>query len=380
MYARLSSFETIGADDGPTARIGPAKRAALFALGTVVWTRVVYFLVAYGFSASLAQGRAKPLPEFFDLWLKWDAVAFLRIALHGYTSALTEQHPTAFFPLLPLLLRGLIAVGVTGAGAGLLLSAIGSFIAFWYLYRLAETELGPRCGRLTVLYLALFPSSVFLVAGYTEALFLAGAVASFYYARQGSWAKVPLPAAVAAASRSSGVFLLAALGLEALVQRKASGRGLLQPLIAVAFGSLPVLAYCFFLERARGDPFFYFTDERLGWHRNFANPVSALVNTFHHPGAPIEIVAAVVGVLFVVWSARAKQWSYMAYMLLLLTSLVTTTYYLSIPRLLLSFFPAPLLLAGATKDRPRAARLILVIFGLLSLLGVIAFTYGLGFY
>jgi Mannosyltransferase (PIG-V) len=380
VYARLSSFQTIKADDGRSARIGDGKRAAAFALGTVVWIHIVYFLVAYGFNASLAEARGRPLPEFFDLWLKWDAVAFLRIALHGYTSALTEQHPTAFFPLLPLLLRVVMALGVTGAGAGLLLSAIGAFIAFWYLYRLAETELGSGCGRLTVLYLALFPSSVFLVAGYAEPLFLAGAVASFYYARQGSWGKVALPAAVAAASRSSAVFLLAALAVEALVQRRASGRGLVRPLAALAFGSLPVLAYCFFLSRARGDPFFYFTDERLGWHRRFADPVSAFVNTFHHPGAPIEIAAAVVGVLFVVWSARAKQWSYMAYMLLLLTSLVTTTYYLSIPRLLLSFFPAPLLLAGATKDRPGAVRVILVIFGLLSLLGVIAFTYGLGFY
>jgi Mannosyltransferase (PIG-V) len=360
----------------PTA----GERAAFFALGAVVWTRIAYFLVAYGFNASLARVRGEPLPGFFDLWLKWDAVAFLRIALHGYTSALSEPHPTAFFPLLPLFLRGLIALHVTGAGAGLLLSGLGSFVAFWYLYRLAEAEVGRGSGRPTVLFLALFPSSVFLVAGYTEPLFLAGAVASFFYARQGAWGKVALPAAVAAASRSSGVFLLAALGIEALIHRRESGRGLLKPVIALAVGSLPVIAYCFFLWRARNDPFFYFTDEKLGWHRNFADPVSSLLNTFQHPGAPIEIAAAVIGIFFVVWSARAKQWSYMAYMLLLMVSLMTSTYYLSIPRLLLSFFPAPLLLASFTKERPYAARWILAIFALVSLVGVMAFTYGLGFY
>ncbi|MDP9225107.1 MAG: hypothetical protein M3P18_14925, partial [Actinomycetota bacterium] len=103
-------------------------------------------------------------------------------------------------------------------------------------------------------------------------------------------------------------------------------------------------------------------------------------NTFGHPGAPIEIAAALTGLFFVVWAVRTQQWSYTVYMLLLLTSLVTSTYYLSIPRLLLSFFPIPLLLAGVARDHPVAGRMLLVGSGLLSLVGVIAFTYGLGFY
>jgi hypothetical protein len=345
-----------------------------------VWTHLVFFLVAYGFNASLAWARGEALPGFFGLWLKWDAVAFLRIALHGYTSALTEPHPTAFFPLLPLLLRGAIALHVGGAEAGLLISGVASFLAFFFLYRLAEVELGPGHGGLSVWLLALFPASVFLVAGYTEPIFLAGAIAAFFYAREGSWRKVALPAAIATAARFSGIFLLAALAVEALRQWRASGRGLLEPAGALIAGAIPVAAYGYFLDRARRDPLFYFTDERLGWHRRLVSPLSSLINTFHHPGAPIEIAAAFVGLAFVIWSARAKQWGYLVYMLLLLTSLVTSTYYLSNPRLLLSFFPAPLLLAGLSKDRPAVTRLILVTFGVLSLAGVVAFTYGVGFY
>ncbi len=346
----------------------------------MIWIHVVFFSLAYAFNALLAQVRGHPLPGFFDLWLKWDAVAFLRIALHGYTSALTEPHPTAFFPLLPLLLRGLIALHLPGADAGLLISAASSMVAFAYLYRLAEAELGTGCGRLSVWYLALFPASVFLVAGYAEPLFLAGAIASFFYARQGSWAKVALPAAIATASRFSGIFLLAALGVEMLRQRKTPGRKTAEAVGAIAFGSLPLAAYCFFLAQARGDPLFYFTDERLGWHRRVVSPMSSFTNTFGHPGAPIEIAAALTGLFFVVWAVRTQQWSYTVYMLLLLTSLVTSTYYLSIPRLLLSFFPIPLLLAGVARDHPVAGRMLLVGSGLLSLVGVIAFTYGLGFY
>ncbi|HEX3327525.1 MAG TPA: hypothetical protein VHV50_11060 [Actinomycetota bacterium] len=376
----MSSLTRSGAPETQPARPSVVERAALCALAAVAWTHVVFFLVAYGFNASLAWARGEAFPGFFAVWLKWDAVAFLRIALHGYTSALTEPHPTAFFPLLPLLLRGSIAFHLGGAEAGLLISAVASLVAFFYLYRLAEAEVGPGSGTLSVWFLALFPASVFLVAGYTEPIFLAGAIAAFFYAREGSWRKVALPAAIATASRFSGLFVLAALAIEALRQWRASGRSLAEPAGALAVGALPVAAYCFFLQRARGDPLFYFTDERLGWHRRFVSPFRALINTFHHPGAPIEIAAALLGLAFVIWSARTKQWSYLVYMLLLLTSLVTSAYYLSIPRLLLSFFPAPLLLAGLTRNRPNTGLVILLISAALSVVGVVAFTYGLGFY
>jgi Mannosyltransferase (PIG-V) len=347
----------------------------------VIWTHVVFFAVAFGFNASLAAVRSQPLPGFFDLWLKWDAVAFVRIALHGYTSTLTEPHPTAFFPLLPMLLRGLMAIHFSGAGAGLVLAGISSLIAFFYLYRLAETELGPNSGRLSVWYLALFPASVFLVAGYTEPLFLAGAIAAFFYARQGSWPKVALPAALATASRFAGIFVLAALGVEMLLQqRKASGRQTLEAVGALAVGALPAVAYGYFLSRARSDPLFYFTDERLGWHRRLVSPITSFLNTFQHPGAPLEIAAALVALGFVVWALRWKEWSYAVYLGLLLTSLVTSTYYLSIPRLLLSMFPIPVFLAAVTRDRPDGSRLLLVASGALALVGVVTFTYGMGFY
>jgi hypothetical protein len=88
----------------------------------------------------------------------------------------------------------------------------------------------------------------------------------------------------------------------------------------------------------------------------------------------------VVALGFVIWALRWKEWSYAVYMGLLLTSLVTSTYYLSIPRLLLSMFPIPLFLAAATRDRPDASRFVLVAFGVLALVGVATFTYGMGFY
>jgi hypothetical protein len=175
-------------------------------------------------------------------------------------------------------------------------------------------------------------------------------------------------------------FVFAALFVELLLQRKTGRRDLTRGLAALGIGAVPLLAYGFFLRQARGDPLYYFTDQQLGWRRRLVSPLTSLIKTFHHPGAPIEVLAAVVGLVFVIWALKQRQWSYAVYMGLQLTSLMTSTYYLSIPRLLLSFFPATLLLASAVRHRPAARRWLLVGFGVLSLIGVMAFTYGVGFY
>ncbi|MEA2507430.1 MAG: hypothetical protein QOH48_2048, partial [Actinomycetota bacterium] len=131
---------------------------------------------------------------------------------------------------------------------------------------------------------------------------------------------------------------------------------------------------------ARGNPLYYFTDERLGWHRQFVSPINALLNTFSHPQSVLEVFSAAVGVSFIVWAARSREWGYAAYMGTALASLMTSTTYLSLPRILVSFFPIPLLLAAYVKERKLVGGALLAISGIVAAVGVVAFTHGLGFY
>ena len=213
------------------------------ALAASTWTRVAFLSIAFAANAAIASVKGDQWPGFFDVWLKWDAVAFLLIAKHGYTNALTHPAPTAFFPLLPLLLRGLLAIDIPGAMAGLLISALACLVAFAYLFKLAEEEMGPGAGRWAVLYLALFPSAVFLVAGYSEAIFLAGAIPAFYYARRQRWALAALPTAVATAARFAGIFLLFGLAVEFFLQPDKSRRTKLEALGTLGAGCIPLVAY-----------------------------------------------------------------------------------------------------------------------------------------
>jgi hypothetical protein len=359
---------------------GSTSRAWEQALAITVWSRIVFFSIAFVANSVIASLHGQQKLGLFDVWLKWDAISFLLVAQHGYTSALTHPNSTAFFPLLPLLLRGLLALDVPGVVSGLLISGVASLIAFVYLYRLAEEELGAGAGTWALLFLAFFPSAVFIVAGYTEPIFLAGAIAAFYYARHRRWTLAALPLALATASRFAGVFLIAGLLAELVRQPQKSARLKLQALGALAVGCVPLLGYGLFLNRARGNPLYYFTDERLGWHRQFVSPINALLNTFSHPQSVLEVLSAAVGVFFIVWAARSREWGYAAYMGTALASLMTSTTYLSLPRILVSFFPIPLLLAAYVKERKLLGGALLTISGIVAAVGVVAFTHGLGFY
>ncbi|HZK52083.1 MAG TPA: mannosyltransferase family protein, partial [Actinomycetota bacterium] len=200
----------------------PASRAWSEALKLVAFTRAIFLGVAYLAASFLAATDGSSDVGVLDMWTRWDARHFLEIAEFGYTDPRTDPHATAFFPLWPLLIRAFSATGLSPALAAMLMSAAASVVAVAYLYRLAEEEpqnggagsAGPQnggAGRRASLYLLFFPSAVFLVAPYSESLFLAGAIPAFYYARRGRWLVSGALAAVAMGARAAGAFLLVGL-------------------------------------------------------------------------------------------------------------------------------------------------------------------------
>jgi hypothetical protein len=125
------------------------------------------------------------------LWICWDSGWLLKIARHGYASNVDAP---AFFPLYP----GLTAVlgrllGGRYALAGLTVSLASCLAAFELLWRLAAKHLDREGAFRTVLYLAIFPTTLFLQAVYSESLYLTLAVAAFTLAEARRWAWAALP-------------------------------------------------------------------------------------------------------------------------------------------------------------------------------------------
>ena len=210
-----------------------------------------------------------------------DALWFLRIADDGYRP---DDGSAAFFPLFPMVVRGVSWVlGGHPLAAGLLVSNVAFLGALMLLYLLSRREGDDAFARKAVLYISIFPTSFFFFAPYSESLFLLVAVAAFWFARRARWPAAGVSGALAAATRSIGVGLAPALGVEAIQQWREEpresrrGRSLAWALAWCAFAVVGLLAYLWFWRGKTGDALAPLRFQ-ANWQRETIFPLETLVS------------------------------------------------------------------------------------------------------
>jgi hypothetical protein len=213
-----------------------------------------------------------------DVWARWDSVHFLRIAERGYSSA-----EAAFYPLYPGLLAGAgRALGGHYVLAGILLSLVATLGAFVLLERIAEERLGGDGARRAVLYLAFFPTALFLQAVYSESLFLFLCLGAFALAERDRIAEAGAVVGLALLTRPTGIALVPPL---VLIARRRSWQ---------LTTALPVAAaYPLLLWWKVGDPWAFARAEGT-WHRHLspAGPLGGIWDGLRAGWAGIEQVAS----------------------------------------------------------------------------------------
>ncbi len=317
--------------------------------------------------------------SWLERWDSWDATLFVKVAQFGY-AGYPRRYPDrdieAFFPGFPVVMRGVHAFVPDWTLAGLLVSLVAGGVAVLALARLAGAD-----GDRAVLYLVLSPYAVFLFAGYSEALFLAFALPGWYAARQGRWPAAGLLVAGACTVRISGAFLAVAL----LVQWATTSKDT-RVLGWLAAPFLALFAYAAYLHHLTGDWLRWQHAQADGWGRHLTDPITALRSTWnlarHAQGAEYrwsfraEIVAVAVGLLVTLVLARRRQWGEMTYVGLSVTALATSTYYLSVARATLLWFPVWILLAEAARRRAWLHTAYLAVAAPLMASAVLTFTAG----
>ncbi|HEU5198709.1 MAG TPA: mannosyltransferase family protein [Ktedonobacterales bacterium] len=138
-------------------------------------------------------------------WLHWDTLWYLAIAEHGYSG----PGSTAFMPLYPLLMRALgTLLGGNLPLAALVISTCATFGALLCLHRLVSRwSAVPHAADWALVTAVMLPVSFFLMAGYSEALFVWLSLATILLALEERWALVAGVSALAALTRHQGVFL-----------------------------------------------------------------------------------------------------------------------------------------------------------------------------
>jgi hypothetical protein len=199
-------------------------------------------------------------PQLFS-WISFDGEHYLSIAQNGYSPL-----RYFYFPLYPNIITfvakafdrsmfSLAFIGILVSNAAFLVGLVG-------LTRLVKLDYSEKIVKYTIVLLLLFPTSFYFGSYYTEGLFFALAVWSFYYARKGNWILAGILGGLSTATRIVGLALIPALIVEAFLQsrvgdfreireiRKIGGRRLLGILLIPA----GLFIYMLFLKQQTGDP------------------------------------------------------------------------------------------------------------------------------
>jgi hypothetical protein len=328
----------------------------LYDLSLLVVTRVVLFAVGLIALAVLPIGarHLDLLPHLpaLDMLAQWDARHYVDIAVSGYDPPNAPESNIAFFPLYPLLIRiVLVAVGrvdtETGAFVGLVIANLALFAALLYLSALVARDFSLSVARRTVLYVLVFPTTLFLSSAYAEAVFLATAVASLYHARAAEWGRSGTFGALAALTRPFGMLLVLPIALE-LYRQRARLRSWLA-LIGPPIGLALFIGYLWWLF---DDPLAYF-HAGSSWGRGVHAPWDVLLGYLRGPlqgfdwtYSWLDLISMVAMVVVLIVGIRLVPASYSSYSAAgLIFAMSTGVAWFSASRHALALFPLLIVLA-----------------------------------
>jgi Gpi18-like mannosyltransferase len=284
----------------------------------IMWfvSRVIIWIAMLLVAPHLPAPPGGIVPEFsWEVFDAWDSVHYEAIATSGYEFADDGKgHNLAFFPLFPLLVRGLISLGLPFEVAGTLVSSLAFFAALYCVYFWVEQHHGKSAARWTTAVVAWCPLSMFGSVIYTEGLYLLLSTAALRAFDQQQYGWTTVWGAMATATRPTGLALIPAFMITAWKQRK--------PLIAYVAGlasALGVVVFALYCAIQFGDAL-AFIDAQKGWRPSLGFDWQAwwkmlmqiTIGTFNWKHGWIKdplhplCFAMIVGIGYALWHFRQK--------------------------------------------------------------------------
>jgi hypothetical protein len=350
---------------------------------------------------------------------RWDAPHFISIAQNGYLPSDEARLFIVFFPLFPLAVSLVHYFVPDYVAAGLFVSLAASVAAGFFLQALVRIDYDFPTAKRALWAFFLFPTAYFLALPYTEAIFLACAIASVYFARKGNWMHAGIAGFLASLARIHGLALFPALALEAWMQlnggkllpsflqkrTKANSRqrlslqtstlskssshltlSSLAPFAWILLVPIGFAAYLALNASVLGSPLAFMEIQRNHWHHAItfslgffaeaARTVSSQPPSYFNALVFLAPLAALAfAVLVLLASAKWMRPSYQVFAWALLLPSLADSWPISLPRYLLAAFPLFIAIAVWTKDS-RARTLVLTASAVL--MAALFFLFALG--
>lgn len=302
--------------------------------------------------------------------LAWDGAFYADIARGGYDAVPREG--LRFFPLVPLMARGVALVPGVDTNLALVLVANVSALALGFvLYRLAWDERGDDdFARRAVWFAYLAPPAFVLLLGYAEATLMLLVAIALLGDRRRRWWLAAIAGFLAGLARPVGVLLAVPAFIEAIQHRRAlTGRDITARVAAVVAPFVGLLTYLSWASD-RTDSFLYplrvqqDAERRGAWRFPITNIVDTARDFVHGDelSAGVHVVSAGIALVLLAVMIRRLPASYSCYGAAALLLGLTASNLDSFERYMLATVPF-VLAAADLVDREAWERPVLVVLG-----------------
>lgn len=371
------------------------KLLTTFTLVTI-FSRLSIYIIGY-MSLMISENKAPNFWEsMYTIWNKWDAKIYLRIAEHWYPGTGDSKYDLVFYPFYPILIRLLNYPINDYFFSGILVSNICLIVSCFYLYKLTKIDFNSKVAFNSVKYLLIYPFSFFLATTYSDSLFLALAVMSFYYMRTKNWLLCGMFGLLASFTRFYGIILLIPAGISFLTsdsflkcfvyRRRKNIINACKHTFFISFIFYGFFLYLLVNKLTSGEWFKFFTLLKENWSITptiFTNSIVGLINNAKgwEPRASIclwipELVSITLVIVLIFYSFNKVHVSYTAYMLAYLFAITTHSFMLSGSRYIMGIIPIYILLGLLSRNKVVDFVLSFIMVILLGYYSV-AFTRGL---
>jgi Gpi18-like mannosyltransferase len=351
----------------------------IFILVMILVTRILLFFVADVAYTWMIHNPEDIAPahasdnKFIEMWYQWDAKIYYKMINEGYSFSEVDGK-YAFFPLLPLIMKFLSLITGDVLITGIIFINICLYFTLIILQKLIRLKFDEDISRKAIIFLLIFPCTLFFSILMTESLFLLLLVSAFYALMTNKTWLAGIFGALLSATRSVGILFMVA-GIFYLIRTKKH-----KEIFWMLLCPIGLLLFMAYLNNVAGNPFAFATAQQA-FGRDISlgsfNHLTLLIKSFlnFRLGNFINILFFIFALSSIIWCWFFWEKSIAVFSILAILMPVSTASLISLNRYAMVILPIYLFLAYLSKNK-EIERILLISSAALMSLWVIIFVSG----